>query len=61
MIIKIQIFGRIFSICMGYKTDWFEQMDFFTICEEWYEKREVIHADLLFTFWRERRWRNDKA
>lgn len=49
MEIKIQIKGRIFSICIGHKTEWFEQVCIFAIVEEWYVNREVYYADLLFS------------
>ena len=48
MEIKIQIKGRVFSICIGHKTIWFEQVPFITIAEEFYnERREVFYANLV--------------
>lgn len=54
MEIKIQIFGRVFSICIGRKTDWFEQVDFLTITEEFYHQKEVYFAAFIFGLLRER-------
>jgi len=50
MEIKIQIRGRVFSICLGHKTEWFENKYWFTLCEEWYDKREVVYAKMLKWF-----------
>ena len=50
MEIKIQIFGRVFSLCFGHKTEWFEQMPFFIIAEEWYEDKEVVYAQMIWRF-----------
>ena len=51
MQIKIQIRGRVFAICIGHKTLWFEQMPFISVAEEWYENREVVYAKMI---WRTR-------
>lgn len=49
MEIKIQIAGRVYSISLGYKTAWFENMSFLTIIEECHdEKRAVINARMIF-------------
>ena len=51
MEIKFQIHGRVFSVCIGHKTDWFEQMPFFTITEEFHgEKKEVVYANYIWGF-----------
>jgi hypothetical protein len=47
MEIKIQIRGRVFSICLGHKTEWFEQVWIFCIVEEWYHNREVTYAKVI--------------
>ena len=52
MEIKIQIYGRIFSLCIGHETKWFEQVDLLTLIEEYYEKMKVVHADMIWSFWR---------
>jgi len=53
MEIKIQISGRVFSICIGRETKWFSQMDLITVTEEFYdEKRNVNWANMIFSFWR---------
>jgi hypothetical protein len=51
MEIKIQIKRRIFSICFGHKTYWFEQIPFVTITEEFYNNaKEVCYANLIFNW-----------
>lgn len=55
MQIKIQIKGRIFSISIGRKTDWFEQSYLLSIAEEWYdENMSVEYAKMLYSFWMEK-------
>ena len=45
MEIKLQFFGRVFSICIGHKTEWFEQLAFISIIEEFYdENMNVVFA-----------------
>jgi len=45
MEIKIQVFGRVFSICIGHNTEWFKQMPLILIAEEFYnEKLEIAYA-----------------
>jgi hypothetical protein len=50
MEIKFEIRGRCFSICLGHKTRWFEQLYFFTLIEEFYQKKEICYANLLLKF-----------
>ena len=50
MEIKFQIKDRVFSICIGRKTQWFEQVWFFAITELFYHNREVYYAELIFTW-----------
>ena len=50
--IKFQWFSRVFSLCIGRKTDWFEQLDFVTFIEEFYYNREVQHATFIFGLFR---------
>lgn len=57
MEIKLQIFGRVFSIYIGRKTLWFDQVDFITITEEWYYKKEVTYASMIFHFWRDKKFK----
>lgn len=47
MEIKIQIRDRVFSICFGHKTKWFEQIYWFCIVEEWYHNGEVIYGKII--------------
>ena len=47
MEIKIQFRGKIYSLCFGYHTEWFEQIWGFSIVEEYFENREVVHADFI--------------
>lgn len=37
MEIKIQILGRVFSLCIGYKLKWFAQMPLVSLTEEFYD------------------------
>jgi len=49
MEIKLQIRDRVFSVCIGHKTEWFEQLPFFTITEEFHdEKKQVIYANYIW-------------
>lgn len=48
MELKIQFRGNVYSICIGYKTEWFESMSFVTITQEWYEHKQVVWADLIW-------------
>lgn len=48
MELKIQFRGNVYSICIGYKTEWFESISFITIAQEWYEHKEVVFASLLY-------------
>lgn len=52
MKISFKIHNRYFTICIGRKTPWFSQLDFFSITEEFYENNEVYYAVSKFTFWR---------
>lgn len=47
MEIKLQIRGRVFTVCIGHETLWFEQMKWFSVCEEWYENKEVVWARVI--------------
>lgn len=49
MEIKIQAFNRIYSICIGKKTEWFAQSNWISICRLWYDdKHEVSYAVVCF-------------
>ena len=61
MEIKIQIFGRVYSICIGRKTKWFSQVDLITICKEEYENMNITWADLKFHFWRKGGCKNENV
>jgi hypothetical protein len=50
MEIKIQIKGRVFSICFGHKTKWFGQVWKVCIVEEFYHNYEVTYAKVLRTW-----------
>ena len=52
MEIRIQFFGRVFSLCIGHQTDWFEQIPFFMLAEEWRENKQVVYAKMIWSFWR---------
>jgi len=47
MEIKIEIFGRTFSLCIGRKTNWFAQVNFITLVEEFSNNREIVFANLI--------------
>ncbi len=54
MEIRIQIGGRVFSICFGRKTKWFQSIWWFCIQEEWYDNHyEVVYAKIVKTLGRE--------
>ena len=42
MELKLEMNGRIFSITIGYKTKWFEQIPFIVIVEEWYDDNRIV-------------------
>lgn len=49
MELKWEINGRVFSICIGHKTVWFEQIPYLMLVEEWYgEDRCVEHAEVIY-------------
>ncbi len=51
MEIKFQIFGRVFSLCIGHKTQWFEQLPLIMLVEEWYdENKNVTYAKSYMVF-----------
>lgn len=52
MEITIQIRGRVFSICIGRHTKWFDQVWKLALIEEWYSNREVIYAKVIKTWFR---------
>ena len=59
MEIKIQLFGRVFSLCIGYYTKWFSQVDYITLTEEFPdEDYSINYANLIWTFWRGRGFKN---
>jgi len=48
--IRVQIRGRVFSICIGHKTKWYAQVPLIMIVEEFYNKKgEVVDADCLWS------------
>ena len=59
MKISIKLFGRYFTLCVGRKTPWFRQLDWFSITEEFYEYKEgsalpkLVYAVSICGFWRE--------
>jgi len=50
MELKLQIRGKIFSLCIGYKTAWFTQKWFITIIQEWYygNNLDPEYAEIMF-------------
>jgi hypothetical protein len=52
--LKIQIFGRIFSLCIGHKTQWFAQTYLLTIEEQFYSDQnypfEITYAKMIWRF-----------
>ena len=49
MEIRIQIFGRVFSLCIGKETEWFEQIYLFVLSEEFFYNRKVDYSEIIFT------------
>lgn len=50
MELRIQIFGRIYSLCIGYKTEWFGQSNWLTVCRVWYDgNQKVSFAKMCFS------------
>lgn len=49
MEIKVQVFGAVYKLCVGYKTQWFCQLSYFSIIREWYDKnKQVEFASLIW-------------
>ncbi len=47
--------GNVYSLCLGFKTDWFEQIDFITFIREDYNDNQVCHhATMLFKAFRKK-------
>jgi len=46
--VKFQTDNKVFSICKGYKTAWFEQTPFISIVEEFYDGMKVCHANMIY-------------
>lgn len=51
MEIRIQIKGRVFSICIGRETKWFSQVYLISIVENFYENQKLEYAKMKFSFW----------
>lgn len=52
MEIRIQRKGYVLSISFGRKTQWFEQLSFFTVIKEYYgDDRKVSFAELIYPFY----------
>jgi len=49
MEIKFHIGKHTYSLCFGHVTEWFEQIAFITLTEEWYCNHEVQGARLVFS------------
>jgi hypothetical protein len=45
--IKFQIFGRVFNICIGHRTDWFEQISLITVVEEFYAEDKTVEYAVM--------------
>ena len=52
MELKLLIFGKVYSICIGYKTPWFGQIYFITVIREWYDGIEVSDAKMIFRIYK---------
>lgn len=49
MELRVQIWGRVFVVSLGYKTLWMGNMSFLNIIEEEYDyEKNVVYASLLF-------------
>lgn len=48
MEIKIQIKSNCYSICVGKKTEWFEQSYFITIAKLYYDDQKVSFGTMIF-------------
>lgn len=49
MELKVQFFGRVYAVCFGYKTAWFEQLHFLSVIREWHAPdKAVSHAEMVF-------------
>ena len=64
--IKIQTRkGKVFSICIGHDSNWFSQMGYITITEEFYINHQIVFAILMFSSdnkikWIKQKWNNFK-
>jgi hypothetical protein len=56
MEIKWQTKNGAMSICIGRKTDWYEQVPFILICREFYIHKEVCYAKWLWSSSKLWRW-----
>jgi len=50
MEIKFQIKKRVYSLCIGKETQWFEQIYFISFAEEYFTNKEVVYARFLWGF-----------
>lgn len=60
MEIKFVWRGRIFSITIGYSSPFHDSMHFIDIIEEFYENRQLVYANYIKGFFREKKDRRRK-
>ncbi len=60
MEIKFMFRGKVYALCLGYKTPWFAQVDFVTFMEEFYndDSMECNYADMKFKAFRAKEFKN---
>lgn len=51
---RVQIFGRVFCVCIGRETQWFSSCSRVAVIEEFYENRSVVYAKMLWRTGRKR-------
>ena len=49
---KFELEDRVFALCIGHRTKWFMQRPQIMLIEEWYDKLEVVYAEVI--------WQKDK-
>lgn len=58
MEIRIQLKNRVLSIMFGYSTHWSESMYFITICELFFENKEVVGGNMLYKFFKHSKYKD---
>lgn len=50
MEIKISFHEKVYDICIGYKTRWFEQPSFLTVTKEFYDDNQrLVYGLMVFS------------